>query len=385
MRQNDQLTQNLLSQVDQSRRLNDLKENELLQTNANLNRLRTRNLNRSRRLNNQLIDLEENELLRSQRLNDLEENELLRLRNLNRSQRLNNQLINEENELLRSQRLNDLEENELLRSRNLNRSQRLNNQLIDEENELLRSQRLNDLEENELLRTKNLNRLQRLNNLEEDELVQSRLLNTSRRFGSPRRTLKTNSLLKRDRQLSRQLQRDFDIENNLTPSTRRTLLRRDLRLEEKLNNLDEEELLNNLDDELLNNLDEELVNNVDEKELDIRLIEETKKMKQNINKSESILKNVIQKRPTIGSCGVKKTCGQINLWTIKFRLPGNVIVSHQFDKTKPLSVIIQQLQQDLKNNVILISPQAQVINCEHHVPIEKTGIENYMTITVVKA
>ena len=308
LRQNDQLTQNLLSQVNQSRRLN---------------------------------DLEENELLRPQQLNDLEENELLRTRT-NRSKRLNNQLIDlEENELLRSQRLNDLEENKLLRTRT-NRSRRLNNQLINE-----------------------------------DELLQSRL-NTSRRFGSPRRTIKTTSLLNGDNRLSRQLQRDTD--------TRRTLLRRDLQLEEELiNNLDEE-LVNNLNEkELLNNLDnEELLNNIDE-ELDLRLIEETKKMKQNINKSELILKNVIQKRPTLGSCGVKKTCGQINLWTIKFRLPGNVIVSHQFDKTKPLSVIIQQLKQDLKNDVILISPQAQVINCEHHVPIEKTGIENYMTITVVKA
>ena len=74
-------------------------------------------------------------------------------------------------------------------------------------------------------------------------------------------------------------------------------------------------------------------------------------------------------------------------WTLKFRLPGNIIVSHKFDRKEPLQSIVDQIKYDLNDQtgLVLILPPSQIITCELTTPIHECGIENYKTITVTKA
>ena len=319
--------------------------------------------------------LNQTQNLRSRRFieDELEEDELIRE---------NEQLTQN---LMASQSRNRLLEDELRQSRN---------QLIEDEELLqppqfslpsrrfgspLRSQNLPSRRFGNPLRSQNLssrrvsNQLQNDINFENDLMQQDQMLSNR---------LRNNKMLQN--KLSQQLQRDFELPSR---SLRNRQILQDEILEDELEQEDRllsRQLRKNsiLEDEL--EQEEEILQDFIEEELDERLIEEAQKMKKSIKKSDAILKNVIQKTPVIGTCGIK-TCQKNNLWTLKFRLPGNVIVSHQFDKTKPLSTIYNQLQQDIKNEkVILILPGAKVINCEHHIPIDQTGIENFMTITVAK-
>ncbi len=77
----------------------------------------------------------------------------------------------------------------------------------------------------------------------------------------------------------------------------------------------------------------------------------------------------------------------VNAWTLKFRLPGNIIVSHKFDKREPLESIVKQIKHDLKydEGLVLILPPSRIITCPLNTPISECGIENYKMITVTKA
>ena len=74
-------------------------------------------------------------------------------------------------------------------------------------------------------------------------------------------------------------------------------------------------------------------------------------------------------------------------WTLKFRLPGNTIISHKFNKQEPLESVLQQIKYDLKydQGLVLILPPHQIITCPLNTPINACGIENFKTITVTKA
>jgi hypothetical protein len=346
IRENEQLTQNLMASQSRNRLL----EDELRQS------------------RNQLIEDEEllqppqfslpsrrfGSPLRSQNLPSRRFGSPLRSQNLP-SRRIGSPL--------RSQNLPSRRFGNPLRSQNLS-SRRVSNQLqndINFENDLMQQDQMlsNRLRNNKMLQNKLSQQLQRDFELPSRSLRNRQILQDE---------ILEDELEQEDRLLSRQLRKNSILEDELEQEDR--LLSRQLRR----NSILEDEL----------EQEEEILQDFIEEELDERLIEEAQKMKKSIKKSDAILKNVIQKTPVIGTCGIK-TCQKNNLWTLKFRLPGNVIVSHQFDKTKPLSTIYNQLQQDIKNEkVILILPGAKVINCEHHIPIDQTGIENFMTITVAK-
>jgi hypothetical protein len=75
------------------------------------------------------------------------------------------------------------------------------------------------------------------------------------------------------------------------------------------------------------------------------------------------------------------------MWTLSFRLPGNILIAHKFNKSAPLSTLVQQLRYDMNysGGLILILPPSMIIDCDLDTPIEQCRIHNMQTITVAKA
>jgi hypothetical protein len=72
---------------------------------------------------------------------------------------------------------------------------------------------------------------------------------------------------------------------------------------------------------------------------------------------------------------------------IKFKLPGNIMVSHKYNNQEPLKSIIDELKYDMNYNggLVLILPPSNIIDNPLNTPISKCGICNFNTVTVTMA
>ena len=77
----------------------------------------------------------------------------------------------------------------------------------------------------------------------------------------------------------------------------------------------------------------------------------------------------------------------VDVFTIRFRLPGGAALTHSFNKNEPLESVIQQLRFDTKHigDFTLTIPPRTVINCSKETPINQCGIENRILILVTQA
>ena len=390
-------------------------------------------------LNTRFSNLNIQNETRENRVNSLFKEKSNRLNNILEKSRLNNNLRNnniQENNLeRRSNRLNNLIENNKIQENNLERrSNRLNNILqknIEENNLERRSNRLNNiLQKNiEEKRASRLNTL-RNNNIEEN------VLNSRRNEENilERRSNRLNNILQNDEEkLNNTFQRNaFDlsmpsqnIDTDLMQSVNdplfsskserlnRTLQRKsalDLSMRSQNSRLGSPRRMNrsinrqNFESEA-NRISKLSQLEADNDELDeLEELEELPIVSRNINPVQSLYQSKIKdsarqsdrtidqffnrsKPAKSGSPILEYDNNLPSSWTLKFRLPGNIIVSHKFDKQEPLESIVQQIKHDLKydQGIVLILPPSQIITCPLDTPISECGIENYKMITVTKA
>ena len=236
-------------------------------------------------------------------------------------------------------------------------------------------------------------------------------------------------LLTRDRQLSKQLDDDFVLENDLQRPLRRnnqfsrSLEKDDLELKNlqmsralRSNNLlkHNNQLVKELNDDTIVENDLKLqdrqltknlfapdpLNTIGSSRNDLRQLKSNRKLEQSLNRRDRQLTRQIfdneEENKLINDVYVphvrtlkpiQNNCSNANIWTIKFRLPGNIMISHDIDKTLPFSTLLKQLKNDLKHQggLVLILPALTVVNCELSDSIEQSGIQNYNTIVVTKA
>jgi hypothetical protein len=304
---------------------------------------------------------------------------------LNRlSKRSNNSVLSSRGSLKKSLVHDEekLENDLILENKKLSESLRTNNKLLknlqkDETSRL----RLNRMRSNER---------QLVRDLEEDYLVNDMRLNE--------RPLRSNQIQRSERQLVRDLEED-QLENEIlrskpTQRSERQLLR-NLEEDQLTNDMlrskkiqrSERQLLRDLEEDQLENdirrNERQLIRDVEEDQLENDILRSNRNL---IRRSERQL--VDNQLPKSFKRNTQFNCmDNADMWTIKFRLPGQIMISHEFNKNEPLTTVIKQLQSDLKyqGGIVLILPTLMVVNSELSTPISQTGIQNYNTIVVTKA
>ena len=75
-----------------------------------------------------------------------------------------------------------------------------------------------------------------------------------------------------------------------------------------------------------------------------------------------------------------------NTYTLRFKLPGNEMITHKFHKDEPFNTVLLQIKYDMQysGGLIFILPPSYVIDCDLNTPISECEIKNYKTILVAK-